>query len=273
MARTIQPRNPDLVFDASIPRHWFGGNAFGTHMVNGVNLLFPAGERFFVRSVRHFLDRVDDPELARQVRGFFGQEGRHAGSHERFFEALEAQGLDVKRFVEVYERIAYGVLEPRFSPEMRLAVTVALEHYTAIMAENALRERLLDGAHPMLARLLFWHASEEIEHKAVAFDVLARVNPSYRLRMAGMALATAALAAFWAAAVIYLLRQDGLLGSARVREERATIRRDRDVVGRVFVRGIREYARRDFHPSQNDNYHLAEDYLKSAGFAVAEQPA
>ena len=36
---------------------------------------------------------------------------------------------------------------------------------------------------------------------------------------------------------------------------------------RVFLRGIREYARRDFHPSQNDNYHLAREYLAGAGLA------
>src|SRR4051794_7855651 len=98
MARTITPRNPDLGFDASIPRHWFGGNAFATHLVNGVNLPFPAGERFFVRSVRRYVAELDDPALVEQARGFFGQEGRHAQAHERFFEVLEAQGYPVHRF-------------------------------------------------------------------------------------------------------------------------------------------------------------------------------
>ena len=60
MTKTIQPRTPDLDLTADIPRHWFGGNALATHLVNGVNLLFPAGERFFVRSVRHYLDKLED---------------------------------------------------------------------------------------------------------------------------------------------------------------------------------------------------------------------
>ena len=34
----------------------------------------------------------------------------------------------------------------------------------------------------------------------------------------------------------------------------------------VFGRGIREYLRRDFHPKQNDNYHLAKQFLESAGY-------
>ena len=59
MAKMIQPRAPDLDLDTRIPRHWFGGNALATHIVNGVNLLFPAGEQFFVRSVRRYLDAVE----------------------------------------------------------------------------------------------------------------------------------------------------------------------------------------------------------------------
>lgn len=268
MAKMIHPRTPDLDLDADIPRHWFGGNALATHLVNGVNLLFPAGERFFVRSVRRYLDKLeDDPVLREQVKGFFGQEGRHAQAHERFFEVLTAQGYDLTRFLAVYERIAYGFLEPSFGPEVRLSVTVALEHFTAILAENALRERLLDFAHPSLQKLLFWHAAEEIEHRAVAFDVLRKVNPSYALRMFGLALATVSLLGFWAAAVIVLVRQERGMERGRPLREARQMRQQRSIGNRVFLRGIRQYIRRDFHPSQNDTSPLAEAYLASAGMA------
>ena len=70
-----KPRTPRLGF-ADVPKRWFGGSIAATQVANGVNLLFPAGERFFVRSVKHYLDELDDPELVAQVRGFFGQEGR-----------------------------------------------------------------------------------------------------------------------------------------------------------------------------------------------------
>src|SRR5438094_723090 len=110
-----RPRSPGLAIDATVPRHWFGGNVVATHVANGVNLLFPAGERFFVRSVNHYLDRVDDPLLRDQIKGFFGQEGRHAREHERVFAMLEEQGYDVGRFLRVYERIAYGIIE-RIAP-------------------------------------------------------------------------------------------------------------------------------------------------------------
>jgi len=255
----IRPRSPKLAFDAPIPRHWFGGSALATQMSNGLNLLFPAGERFFVRSVRHFLDRIeDDPALREQVRGFAGQEGRHANAHERFFEVMEAQGYETKRFLAAFDRVAFAWVERAAPPELRLAATAAAEHYTAVMAENALAHDVFANAHPTMRRLLSWHAAEELEHKSVAFDVLQRVNPSYALRVAGLALSTAVMASFWLAATIMLLRQDGV-SLSQVRREAAGIDPGVPKQDRVFSRGIREYLRRDFHPSQRDTDHLARD--------------
>ncbi|MBL8608021.1 MAG: metal-dependent hydrolase [Myxococcales bacterium] len=251
----VTPRRPKFGFGA-VPRHWFGGSAAMTHVVNGVCLLFPAGERFFVRSVRHYEGQIRDPRLAADVRAFYKQEGAHAGAHERFFARLEAQGFDVAKMLETYERLAFEALERRFPPSVRLSVTVALEHFTAIMAENALKDGILDLAHPEMRRLLEWHAAEEIEHKAVAFDVLAEVNPSYALRVFGLLLATASLGAFWVWATRRLLAQDGV-DRAAVKRDLARMRKERPIVRRVFLRGIREYLRPGFHPNDTENHDLA----------------
>ena len=108
--KTIRPRSPRFDFDA-VPRRWFARSVLGTHMANGLNLLFPAGERFFVRSVRRYLDRIDDPQLREDIKGFSGQEGLHAYAHERYFEALEKQGYDIRGFLGFYEKFAYGFVE------------------------------------------------------------------------------------------------------------------------------------------------------------------
>jgi predicted metal-dependent hydrolase len=261
-----RPRSPQFRFD-EVPRHWFAGSPLATHIANGANLLFPAGERFFVRSVRHYVKAIEgDPVLLEQVRGFFGQEGRHANTHEKQFAVLEEQGYELGGFARVYEGFAYGLIERLAPPELRLAATVAAEHYTAIMAENAFRLRLLDTAHPVMRDFLLWHAAEEIEHRAVAFDVLQKVNPSYALRMAGLAMSTFMLATFWAAGTIVLLRQDDLGPLELLREIRAFNAARRDARGEsiadgVFLRGIREYVRRDFDPRQNDNDRYAEEFL------------
>lgn len=257
-------RAPALDLEAPLPRHWFAGNVVATHIANGVNLLFPAGERFFVRSVHHYLKDLKSPELRARVKGFFGQEGRHAREHERVAERLEEQGLEVRAFLRLYEQLAFGVIERLASPELRLATTAAAEHYTAILAEDALRRRLLDDAHETMRALLLWHAAEEIEHRSVAFDVLTEVNPSYGLRMAGLAIATGCLAAFWGPATLMLLAQERGVGPARLwRDWRRARERRR---GQSLVpRGIREYVRRDFHPAQNPIDDLAAQYLASVG--------
>jgi hypothetical protein len=163
------------------PRHWVADAAVPTALGNTLHLIFPMGERFFVRAVKHFADQLEDPKLRAQVKGFYAQEGRHAHEHERVFALLERHGYDVKPFLKFYKKIAFETIERVSPPKLRLAVTVALEHYTAIMAEDALEHGLLDRAHASMRPLLAWHAAEEIEHKAVAFDVLKSVDDSYAL--------------------------------------------------------------------------------------------
>jgi predicted metal-dependent hydrolase len=252
-------RAPALAFE-DIPRHWFGGSAVATHVANGINLLFPSGERMFIRSVRHYLDRLD-PETVEEVRRFFGQEGRHAAAHERYMAALERQGYRLRPFLDWYERTARAI-ERVTPPALRLSVTVALEHYTATFAEHALAGGLVADAHPSMQRLLFWHAAEEIEHKAVAFDVLRRVNPSYALRMAGLVVGTVTLLGYWFVGTRALLRQDGVPRREILRELRR-IHRRKPIGRRVFARGVRQYLRRDFHPNDHDTAPLARAYLET----------
>jgi uncharacterized protein len=248
----IKPRSfPLSVLKEGVPRHWLGGSALATHLANGVNLLFPAGERFFVRSVRHYLKQIEcDPALVEAVRGFAGQEGHHARAHEEVFALLEQQGYDIKGFLRAYEAVAYRVIERLAPPSLRLATTAACEHFTAVMAENFLTEMVDEaGLDPAMRTLFMWHACEEIEHRAVAFDVFQRVDARYSMRMAGLAMATLMLGGFWVAATIHLLRQEqrGALGT--LRREGAAMKERQPFSRRVFGRGIREYTQRNFHPS------------------------
>ena len=253
----IKPRALDFDLE-DMPRYWMAGLPVSTAIGNALHLIFPMGERFFVRAVRHYMGEIDDPELREQIRGFFGQEGRHAHEHERVFETLRAQGYDIDTFLRVYKRVAFDVIERISPPALRLSVTAALEHYTAILAEGALASAgTLEMVHPKMQRLLRWHAAEEIEHKSVAFDVLKTVRPSYALRMAGMGLATVLLGAFWFAGATMLIRQEKGLGLREIaRQLRATQRRE-PIIRRVFLRGLREYLRPSFHPWDNNNLELA----------------
>lgn len=261
----IVPRDLDVDF-RSVPRYWLANNPTATAVANGVNLLFPHGERFFVRSVKHFLDRIDDPALRAAIKGFFGQEGRHARAHDEFNAILRAQGYEIDRFLGSYQRLS-SWLEAHTPPKLNLAVTAAAEHFTAILAEGAFTRDMLDIAAPEMRALLAWHAAEELEHKAVAFDVLRTVDPSYALRIAGLVYASVTLFGFWLWGAISLMRQDqsGLLG---VGHALGRMNRTDPIVRRVFLRGIRQYLGRNFHPSLNPTDRIASEWMAARGMSL-----
>lgn len=59
-----------------------------------------------------------------------------------------------------------------------------------------------------MRQMLLWHASEEIEHKAVAFDVLKMVDDSYWLRMRGLIHATITLSLYSIIGFILFMLQE-----------------------------------------------------------------
>jgi uncharacterized protein len=264
------PRDLDVDL-TKVPRHWMANNAFATAVSNGINLLFPHGERFFVRSVNHYLDQITDPTLRAQVKAFFKQEGHHAKAHDGFNEIMREQGFGIDRFLARYQAIS-SWMEARMPAKLNLAGTAAAEHYTAILAHGAFRRDMLDKADPTMQQLLAWHAAEEIEHKAVAFDVLEQIDPSYVLRIAGLAYATVMLGMFWAWASAMLLRQEKLGWRETLRQMRQMGRQD-PVVRRVFVAGIKQYIRRGFHPSQVDDRELAAQWFAARGLPFPQPEA
>ena len=172
----ITPReNLDFQLDESIPRYWFDNDAFKTRFMESIFVSFPAGERYFMTSVRAFRDRIIDPVLQEEVQAFNRQEAQHGMVHGRFNDLLRQRGLPIDEVERALSR-RLDRLTQKASPEFNLAVTAACEHVTALMAEIFYaREDLLHKADYRVRAMLAWHAMEEMEHKSVAFDVLQKV--------------------------------------------------------------------------------------------------
>jgi predicted metal-dependent hydrolase len=209
---------------------------------------------------------VIDPELRAAIKGFFGQEGRHARAHDQFNAILRAQGYEIDRFLAGYQRLS-SWLEAHTPPRLNLAVTAAAEHFTAILAEGAFTESALDDAAPEMRQLLAWHAAEELEHKAVAFDVLRAVDPSYALRIAGLIYATVTLGGFWLWGAVTLMRQEPR-GALRASREPGRMPRRDPIVRRVFLRGIRQYLAPGFHPSDHPTERIASEWMAARGMSL-----
>ena len=175
--------------------NWHAQGPYMTHFINAMSLSFPEGERYFIHTVRHYRDRVTDPELQEAVTAFIGQEAMHGREHEDYNRLLAAAGLPAKA-LEAHAAGFFNLLKTRLPASAQLAVTIAQEHFTAIVGELVLTDpRMIAGADRRLSALWRWHALEEIEHKAVAFDVyetvMGRGLKAYALRTSSMVLTTA----------------------------------------------------------------------------------
>jgi predicted metal-dependent hydrolase len=164
----IHPRDIAFGRALTIPHCWLGGDPIATAFFNTLSASFPQGERFFIEAVWHHRDAVGS-KLGEQIAAFTVQEAAHSREHLAFNNSVAAQGFDLAS-IDNYlrKRFDFGRKLP---PLIQLCATIALEHFTAILAHALLSEGDdLGGAPPELKRMWRWHAMEEIEHKAVAFD-------------------------------------------------------------------------------------------------------
>lgn len=171
----VERRDIKFNLDGIDIRNWHPAGPQVTSLFNTLSLLFPDGERFFIQSVRHYENEITDPVLRKEVKGFIGQEAMHGREHQAYNDALEAAGYPAHAIQkQVLDLLKMG--HKLLSPRSQLAITIALEHFTAILADALLTDdRVLEGAPPEMAALWRWHAIEETEHKAVAYDVYQQV--------------------------------------------------------------------------------------------------
>ena len=187
----IPPRRMDFEFADDTKRYWYKNSPFLTTFWSTLSTLFPEGETFFVDSVRNYRKDITDPLLKAQVSGFIGQEAMHSKERKAFNDLAEKHGFpanNLDRDLGILLRFARKALPKK----IQLAITVALEHYTAILAEQLLR----DPSHqsniedPEALKLWMWHALEENEHKIVAYDVYNLVGGGYFTRVLTMLIVT-----------------------------------------------------------------------------------
>ena len=247
---------------ADLPKHFaVDGDLILSHLAASLSAVFPDGEDFFVRSVRHYRGKLTDPDLKRQVAGFIGQEATHGREHRMLNDRLDALGYPTKRF-ERWTKFALATRERLLPAISSLAATAALEHFTATLAELLLtneeaRNMFGDDA---LRDLFLWHALEESEHKAVAYDVYQAVGGSQRLRRFTMnALLVGFIGGMALQVVISLL---GDRDTYRRGKLRASWRRFKHspLISKDLLLQLRDFNRSDFHPDDRNSDALIEQW-------------
>jgi uncharacterized protein len=212
----ITPRDRRFGREAATPRLWHGGRVEATAIYNALSATFPVGEAFFVESVRKFRDGAP-PKLAEEIKAFTTQEIVHSREHDAFNRRAADAGYDLSRLeAQVEKRLAVTRSKP---PIVSLAATMALEHFTAILAHQLLANpRHLEGGERETVELWRWHACEEIEHKGVAYDTWLHATRNWprskrwKLKARVMLYVTRNFLVDRTAGALELMRQDGVTG-------------------------------------------------------------
>jgi len=257
---------------------WNPAGEHVTQFYNTLSIFFPAGERFFIQSVRNYREEITDEHLKAQISAFIGQEGFHTREHEEYNDALRAAGMPIDQL----DNIVVNILETvkKLPRPMQLAVTVALEHLTAVLGDMLLRnEFLLEDAEPHYAAIWNWHAIEETEHKAVCFDayeqVVGKDAAAYGLRVFAFVLANLI---FWSLFLPFYTRMVSKSGG--VLNLRGWLKVANLLVGKPgIMRGMLpdwlDFFRPGFHPWMHDNRHFLDkaDALMAQVAAFQQQAA
>jgi hypothetical protein len=264
---TITPRDRRFGRDAAQTRLWHGGRVEATAIYNALSTTFPAGEAYFVESVRRYREGAP-PKLAEEIKAFTTQEAIHSREHDAFNKRAEDSGYDLSSLeAQVEKRLAIAEGRP---PIVNVAATMALEHFTAILAHQLLANPShLAGADPEPTELWRWHSCEEIEHKGVAYDtwLYATRHWTRRKRWKVKALVMFRVSRNFlvdrTAGALELMRQDGVTGLkawARllwyVWVRPGMFRKIAGAWARYFLPG--------FHPWNEDDRHLLATYEASA---------
>lgn len=274
----------DVAFDwAQLPVHYVPNEPFATHFCNVLHLLLPAGEEFFVEVFKQALPLIKDDQLRLDVQGFIGQEAVHSQAHASVVDHFAAQGIDMSPFTEQM-RWLFGTLlgdRPHWSGRRqqrwlldRVSLVAAVEHYTAILGEWILDSPVLDtiGADPVMLDMLRWHGAEEVEHKAVAFDVMKHLRAGYWRQVRTQLVVTPLMLWLWVRGLRFMYRIDPELppgAKPRWRDWFQVARRGLVPAPFEFIPAITAYYKRGFHPSQLGGVEKAVNYLSVSPAARA----
>jgi len=269
----IQPIRRDLQFRLPAAKidewHHAAGPHFTTFL-NTFSIVLPVGERFFMAAVRSYRDQITDPELKKAVTAFIGQEAMHGREHEEYNDALFAVSKLAPKFEQLVGRLLAFARDDLPRP-VALSATIALEHFTALLADSVLREpRISEGADPNFAALWRWHALEETEHKAVAYDVWSTVMGqgagAYAQRSLGMVAATVIFWALVTPTFLAEVQRQGKLTDVRGWRKFFSYTLGRRGLLSMQLRNYADYFRPSFHPWDHDN----REYLKQIDGFVAK---
>lgn len=267
-----------------VPEYWMNGSAGLTHFMTALSALFPAGEKFFidsVRAVRQHPAIKDNEVLQKEISGFIGQEAMHTHEHANFNASAQKFGHDVERLekytnniIQSFRKTAAFAGKPFGINQQMIDLigTTALEHFTATIASELLRNSHIQElmADETMKTMWLWHAIEENEHKAVAYDVFEGVFgkglKAYTVRTGGLALAMVILFLVQSYFVMRLLKNDKKLNLQALQDIYTYGYSPSKGIISGMGKEMLIYFKPGFHPNDLDTVGLLDKWKAKLGF-------
>jgi hypothetical protein len=244
--------------EKALAGNWNQGDQFKTILVNAISFPLPSGEKLFIKAVRYFIDQITDPQLKKWVGVFFKQESAHTREHVTYNKLIgEYRNYNIALLEAPYRKYNEHISE-HTSPVSLLATTVCMEHLTAITSHLAITdERWMGRAKSAVKDFWWWHSLEEIEHKAVAFDVYMNVCGDRALLNQTMSNIVGKLGNN----LKYTMCQMYMMEGGKPRDIKAWLENSDflnadDGLLKAMGGYIDDFYREDFHPWDHDNSHL-----------------
>ena len=256
----ITVRHPDLNFTNNFS-YYRVRNIYRNAFFNCLHLHFPEGEKYFIRSIQPFLQNITEPNLKKDAQSFVKQEMQHSKAHESMYNILKQYNLPIDQSLAIIDkrvnRLNNVVNILPMSKKIHLAITAAAEHYTALLAENNLKniepfEEQLETPFE-IRRLSIWHSLEELEHKCVTFDILKYHRIGYFIRIVGWFITTISLFFSFFTITRTMLKADTLYHQMSKQErkkhfiEYATLMKP---LRKLFLKRTFQYFLPSFHPNK-----------------------
>lgn len=244
--------------EAALAEDWFAGDRFRTIIANAVSIPLPSGERMFIRALRHYLEQIGDAQLRDEVKVFFKQESAHTQEHVKYNRWICLhRGYDLAQIEAPYKNHNEYLCE-HAEPRLLLATTVCMEHLTAIVSHLLISEPgWLAQAAPAVRDFWLWHSVEEVEHKAVAFDVYRQVcgDKAYLDRIMRQTVLQLAQNLRFTACQMYMMEGGRPRDVRHWLDTSPFLQGERGLLASI-ARHVEDFYRPDFHPWDHDNRHL-----------------
>lgn len=245
-------RRMDYSFE-DMSKYWCNNEPTFTHYFTGLSTLFPEGESYFVRSVRALRGKIKmETMLDRDIGAFIGQEAMHSKEHHAFHASAQQYGLDPESLEKVTGVILKNI-EKIFPKKWNLLITVGMEHYTAVLVVEMMKNVNELMTDDNIRKLWLWHSVEETEHKAVAYDLYQALYgkglSAYIPRVTLFTLSLILITVMSHTYQLVLMKRDKQLLNIKSWIKFAHFGQEKY---RKFIPQFLDYYRFDFHPNQTD---------------------